>query len=114
LCAWLSGYSAQVLRVLRTCAAKARDEVGIITNLRLAPALPVIPEELQGKPIVALVGTYAGAAKDGEEALRPIRQELGTPDVDTLAPKPYVTHQKMFDPALPHGRHYYWKSHKLG
>jgi len=20
----------------------------------------------------------------------------------------------MFDPALPHGRHYYWKSHKLG
>jgi len=29
-------------------------------------------------------------------------------------PKPYVAHQKMFDAALPHGRHYYWKSHKLG
>ncbi|MGH9191364.1 MAG: BBE domain-containing protein [Acidimicrobiales bacterium] len=29
-------------------------------------------------------------------------------------PKPYVTHQKMFDAAYPHGRHYYWKAHKLG
>jgi hypothetical protein len=29
-------------------------------------------------------------------------------------PKPYAMHQMMFDAALPHGRHYYWKSHKLG
>ena len=29
-------------------------------------------------------------------------------------PKPYVAHQKMFDAAFRHGRHYYWKSHKLG
>jgi len=35
-------------------------------------------------------------------------------DVNAVAPKPYVAHQKMFDAALPHGRHYYWKSHKLG
>ena len=28
-------------------------------------------------------------------------------------PKPYVAHQKMFDAALPHGNHYYWKAHKL-
>ena len=33
---------------------------------------------------------------------------------DTLSLKPYVAHQKLFDPAVPHGRHYYWKSHKLG
>jgi hypothetical protein len=44
--------------------------------------------------------------------LRRIRQ-FGTPVLDTVAPKPYVTHQKLFDPALPHGLHYYWKSHKL-
>jgi FAD/FMN-containing dehydrogenase len=114
LLAWPMDDAPRVLRFLRDFAADAPDEVGIMANLRLAPALPVIPEELQGKPIVALVCTYAGAAEDGEEALHPIRQELGAPDVDTLVPKPYVTHQKMFDPALPHGRHYYWKSHKLG
>jgi FAD/FMN-containing dehydrogenase len=114
LLAWPMDDAPRVLRFLRDFAADAPDEVGIMGNLRLAPALPVIPEELQGKPIVALVCTYAGGAEHGEEALRPIRQELGTPDVDTVVPKPYVTHQKMFDPALPHGRRYYWKSHKLG
>jgi hypothetical protein len=31
-----------------------------------------------------------------------------------VTPRPYVAHQKMFDAAYPHGRHYYWKSHKLG
>ncbi len=34
--------------------------------------------------------------------------------MNAIAPKPYVAYQKMFDAALPHGRHYYWKSHKLG
>jgi Berberine and berberine like len=44
--------------------------------------------------------------------LRPLR-EIRTPAVDTIAPKPYVAHQAMFDPAYPHGRHYYWKAWKL-
>ena len=34
--------------------------------------------------------------------------------LDAITPKPYVAHQKMFDAAYPHGRHYYWKAHKLG
>jgi FAD/FMN-containing dehydrogenase len=45
--------------------------------------------------------------------LGPIRQ-LPNPVLDALTTKPYVTHQKMFDAAYPHGRHYYWKAHKLG
>jgi hypothetical protein len=84
-----------------------------MANLRLAPPLPIIPEELQGKPIVALVAMYAGTLAEGEKSLEPIRH-FGKPVLDTISPKPYVAHQKMFDPALPHGRHYYWKSHKLG
>jgi hypothetical protein len=51
--------------------------------------------------------------EEGEAALRVLR-ELPPPPIDTLVPKPYVTHQKMFDPTAPHGRHYYWKSHTLG
>jgi len=103
----------EVLAFLRDFSAEAPDEVGIMGNLRLAPPLPVIPEDLQGKPIVALVFTYAGPVEQGREALRAM-EALPTPAVDAIVPKPYVTHQKMFDPALPHGRHYYWKSHKLG
>ena len=114
LLAWPMDDAPRVLRFLRDFAADAPDEVGIMGNLRLAPALPVIPEELQGKPIVALVSTYAGPVEEGEEALRPIREQLGTPPVNALVPKPYVAHQKMFDPAMLHGQHYYWKSHTLG
>jgi FAD/FMN-containing dehydrogenase len=111
--AWPMDDAAEILRFLRDFAASAPDEVGLLGNLRLAPPLPVVPAELHGKPIVALVASYAGTVEDGERALRPLR-ELKPPAIDTLAPKPYVAHQKMFDPAVPHGRHYYWKSHKLG
>ena len=111
--AWPMDDAPKVLRFLRDFIADAPDEVGLMGNLRLAPPLPVVPEALHGKPIVALVATYAGPVEEGERALAPLR-ELATPAVDALAPKPYVAHQKMFDPALPHGRHYYWKSHKLG
>ena len=52
---------------------------------------------------------YAGAAEDGIEVVRPLK-EFGTPIVDLLEPKPYTALQSMFDPSVPHGWHYYWKS----
>ena len=112
LLAWPIAEAPQVLRRFRDFAADAPDEVGIMANLRQAPALPVIPEELHGQPIIALVVCYVGPIEQGAEALRPLR-EFRTPVVDAIVPKPYVAHQAMFDAAYPHGRHYYWKSWKL-
>jgi FAD/FMN-containing dehydrogenase len=114
LLAWPMDDAPQVLRFLRDFTADAPDEIGLMGNLRLAPPLPVVPEELHGKPIVGLIPTYAGPVEEGEPAFRPLREELPTPPVDTFVPKPYVMHQKMLDPTAPHGRHYYWKSHTLG
>jgi FAD/FMN-containing dehydrogenase len=111
--AWPMDDAPRVLRFLREFIADAPDEVGLMANLRLAPPLPVVPESLWGKPIVALIATYAGPVDEGRDALAPIH-ELPTPAFDTLQPKPYATHQKMFDPLYPHGRRYYWRSHKLG
>ena len=102
-----------MLAFLRDFIADAPDELGLMANLRLAPPLPVFPTEVHGKPIVGLIVTWAGDIDDGEEVLRPLRA-LGTPLVDAITHKPYVAHQKMLDPAVPHGRHYYWKSHRLG
>jgi FAD/FMN-containing dehydrogenase len=112
LLAWPMAEAAEVLRMLREFAAEAPDEVGIMANLRLAPALPVFPEELWGQPVVALIVCYAGPIKEGEDVLRPLR-EFKNPIVDAVGSKPYVVHQALFDPAYPHGRHYYWKSWKL-
>jgi FAD/FMN-containing dehydrogenase len=112
LVAWPMDDAPEVLRLLRQVAAEAPDELGILGNLRLAAPLPTVPEELHGRPIVSLVVCYAGPPEEGERLVRPIR-EFGKPVLDTVMPKPYLAHQKMFDPTVPHGLHYYWKSHKL-
>jgi FAD/FMN-containing dehydrogenase len=101
--------AAVVLAYFRDYVAEAPDEVGILGNLRLAPPLPVVPPELHGKPVVALVVCYAGAIEDGEAEFAGLRG-FATPALDTIAPKPYLAHQSMFDAAFPHGRGYYWKS----
>ncbi len=111
--AWPMDEAPRVLRWLREFIVDAPDDVGIMANLRLAPPLPIVPEALHGKPIVALIPTYAGRVDEGRAALAALG-ELPTPAFDAVVPKPYVAHQQMFDAALPHGRHYYWKSHKLG
>src|SRR5688500_9447093 len=104
--------AGEVLAYFRDYVAEAPDEVGILGILRLAPALPVVPLELHGKPVVAIVVCYAGAIEDGEKEFEELRR-FATPALDTIAPKPYLAHQAMFDAALPHGRGYYWKSCSL-
>lgn len=113
LVAWPADEAPMVLAFLRDFIADAPDEVGLMANLRLAPALPLFPEHLHGKPIIGLVMTYAGSVEDGERVLTPMRA-FANPVLDTVGPKAYVAHQKFLDPAVPHGRHYYWKSHRLG
>ena len=110
--AWPMTEAGEVLRRFRGFVADAPDEVGIMANLRLAPPLPIFPSELHGRPIVGLIVCYVGPIEEGEKVLRPLR-EFKTPILDAVGSKPYLAHQAMFDPAYPHGRHYYWKSWRL-
>jgi len=102
----------EVLRFYREFIAAAPDELTTIFNLRVAPPLPFLPEDVHGKPIVMVGACYAGAAEDGVEVVRPLKQ-FGRPIVDLLEPKPYTALQSMFDPLVPHGWHRYWKSVEL-
>jgi hypothetical protein len=104
--------AAEVLAYFRDYVAQAPDEVGILGNLRLAPPLPVVPPELQGKPGVAIIVCYCGNVDDGKKEFEHLRN-FKAPALDTIAPKPYLEHQALFDPAFPHGRGYYWKSCSL-
>jgi FAD/FMN-containing dehydrogenase len=105
--------AGQVLRGYRSWAADAPDEVSTVVNLRLAPPLPIVPERLRGVPVVTVVCCYAGADPDaGERLLAPVRR-LGTPLLDLVAARPYTAHQATFDATVPHGLHYYWRSHYL-
>jgi hypothetical protein len=111
--AWPIDEARRILRFFDQFAAEAPDEVGLMGTVRRVPPLPNLPAALHGRPVVAAILTYAGPVEDGHKVLRPFR-ELGTPLIDTLAPKPYVLHQKMFDALLAPGRCYYWKAHKIG
>jgi FAD/FMN-containing dehydrogenase len=102
----------EVLRFYREFAAAAPDELTTIFNLRVAPPLPFLPQDVHGKPIVMVGACYAGSPQDGIDVVRPLK-EFGRPIIDLLEPKPYLALQSMFDPAAPHGWHYYWKSVEL-
>src|SRR5580765_5234108 len=101
--------AAEVLAYFRDYVAKAPDEVGILGTLRLAPPLPIVPSELHGKPVVAIIVCYAGAIEDGQKEFDQLRR-FRAPALDAIAPKPYLAHQALFDAAMPHGRGYYWNS----
>ena len=101
-----------MLRFYREFIAAAPDELTTIFNLRVAPPLPFLPEDVHGKPIVMVGACYAGAPDDGIEVVRPLK-EFGAPIVDLLEPKPYTALQSMFDASVPHGWHRYWKSVEL-
>src|SRR4029450_2631796 len=74
LLAWPMTEAGDVLRYFRDFVAHLPDELRIMVNIRLAPALPVFPEEMHGKPIVVVLVCYAGPIDDGEDLLRPLRE----------------------------------------
>ena len=106
---WPMEKSPEVLRFYRDWVADAPDDLMTIVVNRKAPPLPFVPQELHGKPVVIVVCCWAGDIEDGETVIRPLK-EFGSPVVDLCVPKPYLTHQAMFDPSFPHGRWYYFKS----
>ena len=101
-----------LLRFYRDFIATAPDELTTIPILRRAPALPVVPPEVQGTPVITIGVCYAGPVEEGERVIKPLR-DFAKPIVATVAPKPFTVHQAMLDAAQPKGRHYYSKSEDL-
>lgn len=103
---WLMDDAPKVLRFYRDWVADCPDELMTIVAQRKAPALPDIPAELAGKPVLIVLTCYAGPVEDGERVLRPLRS-FGSPVLDLCMPKPYVLHQQTFDPSFQRGHWYY-------
>jgi FAD/FMN-containing dehydrogenase len=106
---WPMNQSPEVLRFYRDWVADAPDELMTIVIHRKAPPLPFVPPELHGKPVVVVACCWAGEIEEGERFIRPLKA-FGSPVLDACMPKPFLTHQAMFDPSFPAGRWYYFKS----
>ena len=106
---WSMDDAADVLRFYREWIADCPDELMTIVVQRRAPALPVVPPNLVGELVVAVVCCYAGPIDDGERVVRPLK-EFGSPVLDLCVPKPFLTHQSMFDPSFRPGWWYYFRA----
>jgi FAD/FMN-containing dehydrogenase len=106
---WKIDDSPEVLRFYRDWVADAPDELMTIVIHRKAPALPFVPEELHGELVVMVIPCWIGDLDEGEQFIRPLR-EFGTPVADVCFPKPFLTHQAMFDPSFVPGRWYYFRA----
>ena len=109
---WPLDDAREVLRFVDGFAAEAPDELGIALAMMLAPPSPVLPPDRFGTPVLGLVLVWTGDVAEGQRVLQPLR-EVAQPIADAVRPVPYLFVQAMLDGGAPHGRHYYWKSHRL-
>lgn len=106
---WPMEDAPEVLRFYRDWLADCPDELMTVAVQRRAPALPIVPPELVGRRVLAITSCYAGSVEDGERVLQPLKA-FGSPVLDFCRPKPFLEHQRTFDPSFPHGWSYYVRS----
>jgi FAD/FMN-containing dehydrogenase len=101
-----------VLHFYRDFSASAPHALGSMAVFRLAPPAPFIPEEIHGKPVIAIIVCYAGDLEEGRRVVQPLK-DFGNPLVDAIKPKPYTAHNAALDAGQPAGLQYYWKTEYL-
>jgi FAD/FMN-containing dehydrogenase len=109
---WPLEQAPDVLRAVREIAPTAPDELGLTIAIVPAPPAPFVPPEWFGRPTLSVILAWAGEPAEGQSATASLRR-VGQPIVDAVRPIPYLALQSMLDGGAPHGRHYYWKAHRL-
>src|SRR5215211_1023340 len=75
----------EVLDAYARWSTELPDEMSTGVAFLNVPPLPALPEPLRGKSVIALRGCYCGESPQaGEELVRPLREELGDPIMDTF------------------------------
>ena len=101
-----------MLRRYRDLAADAPDELTTILNLRQAPPLAIVPEDLHGCPVLTLAACYCGPVERGEEVLR---AAAGARPAAGRRDRAAAVHRVAAPvrPSVPHGWHYHWRTCEL-
>jgi FAD/FMN-containing dehydrogenase len=110
--AWPLERAREVLAVVRQLQAEGPDELGLTVSMRKAPPIPFWRPDHYLQPTILVIATWAGDPAAGAKALAPLRAIDGQ-IADLVQPVPYMFIQTMLDVGIPHGMHYYWKSHEL-
>jgi FAD/FMN-containing dehydrogenase len=102
----------RVVSGFRDLMLAAADELTLFLVMRRAPAAPFLPAEVHGKPVVAVVGCYAGPIDEGARALAPLAG-FAEPIVNLMQPRQYTQFQSMLDGSWVEGFGNYWKAEYL-
>jgi FAD/FMN-containing dehydrogenase len=105
---WPRGRAGEVMRAYRDLMAEAPDALCGGLALMTAPAAPMVPAELQGRPAIGIVVLYAGDVARGAEHVGRLRALA--PAVDAVQPMPYCAVQSMMDKAHPEGLRDYYRA----
>jgi FAD/FMN-containing dehydrogenase len=93
----------EIARAWRDWVEDAPEAVCSALGILLAPPEPFVPPEVQGTPVLGILAMYAGDPDEGEEVLRPLKQQIGPPAVDLIDRIPYTAFQAIVDPFSPKG-----------
>lgn len=101
--------AAEVIREYRRVVYEAADSLTCYLLFRPAPPAPFVPQELHGRPILALVLCALGEPEEAEALARPLR-DIGDPVADIVTRRPYSAWQSFSDANWQPGWRDYWKA----
>jgi FAD/FMN-containing dehydrogenase len=101
--------AAEVAEFYRDFVETTPDEHWSAFGVGLALPEEEFPPEVAGRPIVFMGGLHCGSLEQAERDFAPMR-EFGTPVMDTIEPKSYLTAQQLNDKAMRWGHRFSMKS----
>jgi FAD/FMN-containing dehydrogenase len=104
--------SHEVIRMWRDISGDAPEALGWAVASVTAPPEPFVPQEWQGRRVIAIAGQFAGELDEAERLLKPLRALK--PVVDLWQPLPYLAVQGLLDPGNPYGARSYWRASNIG
>jgi FAD/FMN-containing dehydrogenase len=99
---------AEILSFFDRFIADAPEELSGWFAFLTVPPIDAFPSELHMQKVCGVVWCYTGPSEQADEAFAPVRELQ--PAVDGLAEMPFPALQSAFDPLLPPGMQWYWRT----
>jgi hypothetical protein len=106
---WEATHAKAVMRAYRDFLPTAPEEFGVFVGLKTVLPTAPFPQEYWGRRACAIIGSYNGAASDGERAIAKLLKAVPPPIFNWMSMMPFPAIQSLFDPFFPKGLQWYWK-----